>query len=277
MTVQQPESDQVRAAWDSIAPRFDQYITPTATRNAALALDRIDLRDGSRLLDVACGSGALAIPAARRGAEVIAVDISPRMIDLLDARARTEGVAVDGRVMDAHDLQLPDAGVDFAVSQNGVTMSPMLSRALVEMVRVTRPGGKVLVAAFGALPEVEFLGMFFAGVRAAVPDFAGLPTDPPPPPFRVAAPAALSRALEGSGLHEVIVHPVTWDQPVASAAELWDDVTASNPLGAQAVAGLGERQKADVLTVLDGMLRERFGGRGEGVLRAAVNVAVGTV
>ncbi|WP_147916836.1 class I SAM-dependent methyltransferase [Ruania zhangjianzhongii] len=271
-----PTSDQIRHAWDAIAVRFDQFVTPTATDNAELTLTHAPLGTGTRLLDVACGSGALAIPAARAGATVTAVDISPQMIELLSTRARAAGLTVDARVLDAHALDLPDDAFDVSVSQNGVTMSARLGRCLTEMARVTRPGGTVLVAAFGPLPAVEFLSMFFAGVRTAVPEFVGLPTDPPPPPFRVAAPQALAENLIEAGVRDVAVHQVSWDTPVASADALWDEVTASNPLGGQVVAGLDEGHRTEALAVLDGMLRERFGGSPGGVLRAAVNVAVGT-
>ncbi|QOR69321.1 methyltransferase domain-containing protein [Ruania alkalisoli] len=275
MTTIEPTLEQVRGAWDAIAPRFDEFITPAATTNGELALAFADITPGTRLLDVACGSGALAIPAARRGAEVTAVDIAAQMIELLAERARQAGVSVDGRVMDAHALDLPDNSYDVSVSQNGVTMSTQLVRAIGEMVRVTRPGGTVLVAAFGPLPRVEFLRVFFAGVRSAVPGFAGLPTNPPPPPFQVAAPEALAAALTQAGVQEVAVHPVRWEIPVGSAQTLWDEVTSSNPLGAQAVAGLDASQRGEALRVLNGMLRERFDGQPGGVLPALVNVGVG--
>lgn len=244
-------------------------------RQGEAILDRLNLGPGTRLLDVACGTGALAIPAAARGAEVTAVDIAPRMIDLLADRARSEGVTVTGRVMDAHRLELPDYAFDVSVSLNGVTMSVQLGAALAEMTRVTRPGGTVLVAAFGPLPEAEFLTTFVAGVRAAVPEFRGLPTAPPPPPFQLADPIVCARALTDAGLRDVTVERVTMDLPVGSAADLWDEVTSSNPIGARMVAGLDEGQRAAVLEALDGILGDRFGGEPRGVLHAAVNVGVG--
>lgn len=272
-----PSIDQVRTAWDRLAPRFDEVITPLTLRFGEEVLRRVDLEPGSRVLDVACGTGALAIPAARRGADVTAVDLAPTMIARLAVRARAEGVQVDGRVMDAHDLDLPDGQYDVAVSLNGVTMSPRLSAALTEMVRVTRPGGTVLVAAFGPLPHVEFLSTFVAAVRAVVPDFTGPPLSPPPPPFQLADPDVVVRRLAAAGLREVAVDTVVWEMPVASGADLWAEVTSSNPIGAQLVVGLTEEQEGAALTSLDQSLRARFGGRPGGVLRAPVNVGTGRV
>lgn len=274
MVATEPTIEETGHAWDRIAPRFDRVLGATATQNAELALAHVTVTPGTRVLDIGCGTGALAIPAARLGAEVTAVDVSPAMIELLGKRAAEAGVQVEGRVMDAHHLDLPEDSVDLAVSQNGVTMSPRLDQTLAEMLRVVRPGGQVLVAAFGPLPQVEFLSVFFAGVRAAVPGFAGLPTDPPPPPFQVAAPAALAAALTAAGARDVTVRPVTWQVPVRSARDLWEEVTASNPLGAQVVAGLSAQQQEDTLEALDWLLRQRFAGRPGGVLPALVNVGV---
>lgn len=266
-----------RTAWDAIAPRFDEFITPHSMRNGEAILDRLDLGPGTRLLDVACGSGALAIPAARRGCDVTGVDIAPRMIECLQERAGAERLGITGRAMDAHRLELPDDAFDVSVSLNGVTMSDRLGTALAEMARVTRPGGTVLVAAFGPLPEAEFLTTFVAGVRAAVPGFTGLPTSPPPPPFQLADPDVCARALSDAGLHDVTVDGVTWELPVGGGSDLWDEVTASNPLGAQMVAALDDGQRATVVEKLDGILRDRFGGDRGGVLHATVNVGSGTV
>ena len=69
--------EQLRDAWDAIAPRYDEYITPQSIQRGEDALRGVDVQPGTRFLDVAAGSGALSIPAARRGARVIA-SASPR-------------------------------------------------------------------------------------------------------------------------------------------------------------------------------------------------------
>ncbi|CAN5825971.1 hypothetical protein BH23ACT10_BH23ACT10_36870 [soil metagenome] len=271
-----PTSEQIRAGWDRVAPGFDEHLT---SANIPLAEERLRLHGvtaGMRVLDVAAGSGALAIPAARLGAQVVATDISPVMIERLAARARDEGLTIDARVMDGHALDLDDDGFDLSVSQHGVSLFGNMARGLREMARATRPGGRVLIIAFGPLPQAEFLTFFFGAVRAAVPDFAGLPTDPPPPPFQVADPARLRAKLTGAGLTEVRVEPDVWDMPVHSAGHLWDVVTNSNPLGAAMVADLTDEQAAEARKVLDGMLLERSGGGTEAVLHTAINVGVGT-
>ena len=108
--------------WDEIAPGYDRTNTPTQMRIAGEGLRRAGLRAGMRFLDVAAGSGALSIPAARLGARVVATDLSPVMLELLGARAREEGLDIEARVMDAHDLQLDDESFDLAGSQFGVML-----------------------------------------------------------------------------------------------------------------------------------------------------------
>jgi ubiquinone/menaquinone biosynthesis C-methylase UbiE len=272
-----PTPEQIRAGWDRVAPGFDEYLTPPNSALADKVLRRHGVTTGTRVLDVAAGSGALAIPAARLGAQVTATDISPVMIDRLAARARREGLnTVDARVMDGHALDLDDDRFDVAASQHGVSLFGDMARAVREMARVTRPGGRVLIVAAGPLPRAEFLTFFFGAVRAVVPGFAGLPTDPPPLPFQVADPDRLRDKLTGAGLTDVRVERDVWDIPARSGAHLWDIVTSSNPLGAAAVANLSGQQTAEVQRVLDGMLRERSDGGPQAVLHSAVNVGVGT-
>ena len=272
-----PTPEQIRAGWDRVAPGFDEHLTAPNSALGDKVLRRHGVTADMRIVDVATGSGALAIPAARLGARVVATDISPVMIDRLAARARDEGLAIDGRVMDGHALDLDDDAFDLAVSQHGVSLFPDMARGVREMARVTRPGGRVLIVAAGPLPQAEFLTTFFAAVRTVVPDFTGMPTDPPPLPFQVADPDRLRDKLSGAGLTDVQVESDVWDMPVRSGAHLWDVVTSSNPIGATSVAALTDHQTDEVRRVLDGMLRERSGGAPGAALRNAVNVGVGTV
>jgi ubiquinone/menaquinone biosynthesis C-methylase UbiE len=272
------ELEQTRAAWDAIAAGYDELVTPTG--GWALpedALRRVGLRPGMRFLDVACGSGALSIPGARLGAQVVAVDLSSAMIERLQMRARQEGLAnLDGRVMDGHVLDLEDDRFDIAASQFGVMLFPDLPRALRELVRVTRPGGRVLMVVYGSPGQVEFLTFFTAAMQAVVPGFPGLPMDPPPLPFQVADPEKLRREMASAGLADVRVEPGVERLEFRTGKQMWDWVVNSNPIGAAMVAGFTDEQRADIQRVLDGMLRERSGKSGAGVLRCAVNIGIGT-
>jgi ubiquinone/menaquinone biosynthesis C-methylase UbiE len=269
--------EQIRGAWNGVAGGFDELVTPESMVMGSEVVRRLGLRPGTRLLDVAAGSGALSIPAAKGGAEVVATDLSSAMIERLDARARAEGLSVQGRAMDGLALDLADDAFDVAVSVNGVSLFPDMARGLAELARVTRPGGRVVVVAFGPIKKVEFIAFVLSAVRAVAAGVAPRPTDPPPLPFQAADPEVLRDRLTRAGLREVRIDTITWETAFTSAHHLWRTFTASNPIGAQIGARLSDEQRAEVIRVLDGMLRERSAGAPGAVLHAEVNVGIGTV
>lgn len=269
--------EQTRAAWDEIARGYDRFVTPTHMWLGGEALRRAQVGPGTRLLDVACGSGALSIPAARLGARVTAVDQSPVMIERIAARAREEGLSdLVAGVMDGHALDLEDDRFDVAASQFGVMLFPDLPRGLRELARVTRPGGRVLMVAYGPPAGVEFIGVFVEAIQAVVPGFTGLPADPPPLPFQAAEPAVLTRELAGAGLRDVTLETIVETMEFRSGHQMWDWVVNSNPVGRILVADLTPAQGAAVRDALDESLRARAGADGVAVLRAGVNIALGT-
>lgn len=269
---------EISGAWDSIAAGYDTYVTPTHLWLGNEALERAELARGMKFLDVAAGSGALSIPAARRGAIVVSVDLSPSMVERLGARAREQGITdLDARVMDGHELDLPDDSFDVSGSQFGVMLFPDLPRAVRELVRVTRPGGRVVLVVYGPPTKIDFLTFFLGAVQTAVPGFGGLPSDPPPLEFQVADPRKLSERLEEAGLGEVTVETITETLSFRSGSELWDWVVNSNPIGAGLVADLSEEQKAGVREALEALIRARAGDDETAVLTNPVHIGIGRV
>jgi ubiquinone/menaquinone biosynthesis C-methylase UbiE len=157
-------------AWDAIATAYDQYVTAGESDLAQAGLRLAGLRPGDAFLDVAAGTGGLSLPAARLGARVLATDWSPTMAELFAARAAAEGFAAEARVMDCHALDLPEDAFDVTGSQFGVVLVPDQARALREMVRVTLPGGRVHLIAYGDPALFEALHVFVAAAQVVVPD-----------------------------------------------------------------------------------------------------------
>jgi ubiquinone/menaquinone biosynthesis C-methylase UbiE len=264
-------------AWDAIAEGYDRYVAPQEADLADQALRLVGLQPGDRFLDVAAGTGGLSLPAARLGAQVLATDWSPAMIERFEARARMEDLpGAEGRLMDCHALELPDDGFDVTGSQFGVMLVPDQPRALREMVRVTKPGGRALVIAYGSPEELEFVRFFSGALKAVAPEFPGLPDDPPPLEFQVSDPDVLRRRLTDAGLRNVRVERAAERPTFRSGQELWDWVLYGNPIPGMLVAELGGDQRARLRQVLDGMLRERAGADGRAVLTNAVNIGIGT-
>ena len=264
-------------AWGAIAEGYDRYVAPQEADLAHEGLRLAALQPGERFLDVAAGTGGLSLPAARLGADVLATDWSPAMIERFEARVRDEGLrGAEGRVMDCHALDLPDDSFDVTGSQFGVMLVPDQPRALREMVRVTKPGGRVLLIAYGYPAELEFLQWFVAAMKAVAPEFPGIPDDPPPLEFQVADPEVLRRRLTDAGLEDVRVQRTAERPTFASGQEMWDWLYYGNPIADMIVGDLTDEQRETMRQVLGGMLRERAGTDGKAVLTNVVHIAVGT-
>ena len=264
-------------AWDVIAGGYDRYVAPQEAELANEALRLVGLEPGERFLDVAAGPGGLTLPAARLGAEVLATDWSGAMIERFEARVREERLRnAEGRVMDCHALDLPNDRFDVTGSLFGVMLVADQARALREMVRVTKPDGRVLVIAYGFPTELEFLQLFIGALKAVAPEFPGIPDDPPPLEFQVSDPDVLRRRLIDAGLRDVRIERTTERPAFASGQEMWDWVLFGNPIPGALVADLSEDQLSRLVQVLDGMVRERAGANGRAVLANAVHVGIGT-
>src|SRR5215510_10589717 len=130
--------EDTRHAWSKLAPGYDKAVTPTHLWLGNESVRHVGLRSGMRFLDVATGSGALSIPAARLGAQVLATDQSPVMLELLRTHARQEGLNIETRAMDGHALELDDNSFDMAGSQFGVMLFPDMPKGIREMARVVK-------------------------------------------------------------------------------------------------------------------------------------------
>ncbi len=269
---------QARAAWDNIAASYDKFVTPTHMWLGNEGLRQAGLRAGMRFLDVAAGSGALSIPAARLGAQVLATDQSPVMLELLSARARREGLEIETRVMDGHALEIDNNSFDLAGSQFGVMLFPDMPKGIREMARVVRPGGRVLMIALGDLQKVEFFGFFVRAIQSVRPEFKGPPTDPPPLPFQLQDPERLRTELDTAGLRDITVQTTTEILEFQTGKDLWEWLVGSNPIAETMLHSLNvTNDERDVIQqALEKMVRERAGGSGAAKLTIPINIGVGT-
>lgn len=154
---------------------------------------RLGVTAGERVVDVACGTGNAAIPAARAGARVTGVDLSPQMLEVARARSEDAGVAAEWVEGDAEALPLPDGDVDVVVSTFGCMFAPRHDAAADELARVLTPGGRLGLCAW--TPEGVF-GDFFR----IVADY--LPPDPEfvDPPLAWGQPDRVHELFEGTGV-----------------------------------------------------------------------------
>ena len=133
--------------------------------------EALDIRAGERVLDVAAGNGNATLAAARRFAQVTSTDYVQELLDTGRERARAEGLAVRFQAADAEALPFADGSFDVVVSTYGCMFTPDHSRTASEMLRVTRPGGRIGMANW--TPQ-GFIGRLFKVIGAHVPPPAGL-------------------------------------------------------------------------------------------------------
>ena len=161
-----------------------------------ILVETVDVRRGQRVLDVAAGTGTSALPSARRGAQVVATDLTPELLDVGRAAAAAEGLELTWQTADAEALPFADAAFDVVLSCIGVMFAPHHQQAADELVRVCRPNGTIGVLSW--TPE-GFIGQLFAVMK---------PYAPPPPPGASPAPlwgrADHVRALFGDRVTDLV-------------------------------------------------------------------------
>lgn len=135
-----------------------QGVTDTITDIHRAVIERLDPQPGQRLLDLACGTGAVAERAAATGADVVGVDIAPALIEQARQRAAERGLEIDYRVGDAEALEFEDQSFDLVASTCGVMFAPDHQAVARELARVTKPGGRVGLACW--TPESGLAEMF---------------------------------------------------------------------------------------------------------------------
>ncbi|HVY66112.1 MAG TPA: class I SAM-dependent methyltransferase [Gammaproteobacteria bacterium] len=154
-----------RAGWETFAP------TEMATGSVAPRLvEFAGIERGMRVLDVGCGTGVVALTAARAGAWVTGSDLTPKLLERARENSAIMGLDVDWREADAEALPYADAEFDVVVSQFGHMFAPRPEIAVREMLRVLKPGGTV---AFSTWPPELLVGRMFALIGRYAP--------PPPP------------------------------------------------------------------------------------------------
>ena len=197
-------------AWHRWDPVFDRWLGPATE----LMLDLVAITDGSRVLDIAAGSGGQSIAAARRGASVLATDISPNILAEAEAAARDAGVAIETQVADGERLGVPPASFDAAISRLGLMYMPDKLHALREARAALRAGRRYGAIVFAEPERNRFFSVPIGIARRR----AGLSPPAPglPGPF---SSVHLAGQLDAAGFRDVEVRRVEAPLQMTSASE----------------------------------------------------------
>jgi SAM-dependent methyltransferase len=215
----------------SIAPRLQ----PAADELVAVA----NVTPGLRVLDVAAGTGNVAVAAAARGARVEACDLSPAMV--AGGRTLTEGLDVRWQLGDAQALPFADRSMDAALSAFGVMFAHDPARAAAELFRVVRSGGTIALASWMPVG-------FFGASTELLSEFLPPPDGTHPLAWGEPAVAGARLAPDGSDL-ELQERELVWRFPSLEAAVAWFElgapyVAARHANGADRYAELRARLKS---------------------------------
>jgi len=219
------------ATYNAAADSYDDPANSFWERFGRETVDRLGLRPGARVLDVCCGSGASAIPAARQvGQEgsVLGIDLAEQLLERARAKASAHGLPqAEFRLGDMRELGLPDAHFDAVVCVFGIFFVPDMAAALRELWRVTRPGGKLAITTWGPRWFEPGSTAFWDSVRDVRPDlYKGFnPWD------RISDPRALDALLREAGIEgaEVIAKAAT--HAIPTPGSWWSAVLGSGYRG----------------------------------------------
>ncbi|MCP9490210.1 MAG: class I SAM-dependent methyltransferase [Solirubrobacteraceae bacterium MAG38_C4-C5] len=204
---------------------------------AHVAVDAADVQPGDRVLDVACGTGNALLAAAARGVWVAGVDLAPRLVGVARDRAARAGVEADLRVGDATALPFDDDAFDAAISVFGVIFAASAEDAASELLRVVRPGGRIVVTAWVPEGPIHEGGQL---ARRVVGELSGSSAEPPRNPSW-GDPDALSALFAAATVRITEQHLAF----TASSPNAWvDDQLDHHPLWLGVRQRLGERMTA---------------------------------
>ncbi|MCG8435749.1 MAG: class I SAM-dependent methyltransferase [Gammaproteobacteria bacterium] len=217
--------------YNATADFFDHPANSYWNRFGRRTVERLNLQPGNSVLDVACGSGASAIPAAEivgPAGNVVAVDLAENLLELGRAKARDRRLNnIRFQNSDMLDLGLPDAGFDAVVCVFGIFFVPDIAAAVRELWRMVRPGGKLVVTTWGRdffKPAGDF---FWECIRGERPDLhkSFNPWD------LICEPDSLRAVMRQGGVEKAEIIMEAGKHKIASAEDWWAMVMGSGLRG----------------------------------------------
>ena len=275
MTTSKPIPPEQRAeAWSDSAEGYEVFAEAVTSQFAEDAVRLVHIKPGSHVLDVAAGTGAFSLAAARRGAEVLATDFSAGMLDKLASKSAAQGLSVvQTAIMDGQALQVADGSFDIVASLFGLMFFPDHDRGLRELLRALKPAGQAVVTTWAPPPRGEMLQLMGRAMAKAIPNMRA----PETPPHWAALGDIddLLRRLLSVGFARAQALSVTHLWAFESPEWLVEQLRSIAPPAAELFAAITAEQREAFTQAIVEELRERQGDGPFGLTYEGL-IAVGT-
>jgi ubiquinone/menaquinone biosynthesis C-methylase UbiE len=235
-----PVKARTTATYNAASEHFDDTPLSFWDRFGRSTVERLHLRPGATVLDVACGSGASALPAAERvgpSGTVVAVDLAERLLELGRAKAAARALdQIQFRSGDMEALGFPDGHFDAVICVFGIFFVADISRQVRELWRMVRPGGHLAITTWGPRIFEPATTIFWQAIQQVRPDLYRdfNPWD------RITDPVALRQVLRDGGVARAEVVPEAAAVPLRTPEDWWT-----------MVLGMGYRATVDQLAPAD--------------------------
>lgn len=216
----------IHGMWASVAEAWREHADYTDTRHApetALMLDLTNPRPGERVVELACGAGGLGLAAAPLvgpAGEVVLSDVAAEMTEIAAARAHARGLGnTTTRVLDLEAIAEPDDAFDVVLCRDGLQFAVEPARAVREIARITRPGGRIALAVWGPRTRNPWLGTVLDAASAQLQR----PFPPPgmPGPFALEDAGEVGAIMRAAGFVDVAITELSVPMQAASFEEWW--------------------------------------------------------
>jgi len=252
--------DVASEAWYRWAPLLREWLGKSTEKMLEMAA----INEGQSVLDVAAGAGDQTIFAARKvgsSGSVLATDISPKILEFAKQTAKSAGyLNIKTQVMDGENLTLPDASFEAVISRVGLIYFPDRQRALSEMFRVLKPGGKMAAIVYSTADKNKFFSVPVSIIR----NRAKLPPPSPgqPGPFSLGGEGIIEEAFSKAGFSNV--SSVRVDSPLVLPAASFCVAFQKESFGAlhQMMSGLTDAEKESVWKEIESELKQFETGDG---------------